>query len=1314
MLNDGILLCLSETTLIELHLKPEDEETWVWLDPETQEHLITLVKHDDTWLFQKNEATKLYEQPLIWNHSYPMFYHGKKCLLYAQRQDQKNRTYHMYTLPKSGTVTIGRKKGDITFLNEHISVKHACMFYEEGWWIEDLASTNGVYVNHKRIQCERLKLGDVIYLMGLQIIMGNGWIAINSDDLRIEVKARLPPYQPLAMKPTKPLTPLKITWVAKPYEPYSISEYTCKEPPPKTKRERIPLIYTLGPSLTMGLASLGSSMFMVQSVLANGQPLSSAAPSIIMAGSMLIGTLVWPLLSHRYEKRKEEEIEQKRIACYSAYLSSQQQILQEELRVLSNSLWMLYIKNPTSALQEHRFWRYTCSASDYKVCLGLGDLSIPHPYQAVSSPLQIKEDMLEDQKEAFLTTPCKVMQVPILTDITQLYKVAIQGELKDQIAYATYLILQHTLLYVPHCAFLVLAWPEHMNLDLPHFLPHQFDEEGYRFLCRDRTSLDAIALHLRKAMKPALLLSFSSSFTAYFERMLEDLPIALFAFHSTSEADDVLQVKDETIYSSTSNKTMHFQLYEEEAFVMRELCNIQYRSHTQSFPKLLSFLHLYQVRNVSQLQLWKRWQSTESEHSLQANLGVMVDGEVMKLDLHEHAHGPHGIVAGMTGSGKSELLITLILSLAVSYHPHDCAFILIDYKGGGMAKALERLPHCAGVITNLDGSMIQRSLNSLHAELMKRQRIFAETMKKMNASSMNIDVYLKLYHEGLVSEALPHLVIVADEFAELKQQEPQFMEQLIRIARIGRSLGVHLILATQKPSGVVDDQIWSNARFHICLKVADKADSMDMLKREEGAQIKAIGRYYLQVGYDELFIEGQSAYAKCLYDPNGLDTSHIYIHEIADDGSVLRKWQRPQQMETQMSELQVLIDEMCRLRKKHDITPVRLWLDALPEALMASDDTKGCIAMVDDPIRQRQYPLYFHDQYANTLIFAQELSSSQQMMKSMLCAFLETMKEKTNVIVIDADQGSFAQACNVYASLTLEDEEDIRFIMKHMRKERKRLRDHHDQAWLIFVHNVAALIDAYEDAQAWLLDLAKDHGRSGITLIMSATSIGELRTRLFQQFENVFVFHLHDDQEAHLLIPGDWSLPKYPLRARWRYEEASYELQVIQYEHTLITQNPLSQRMPILPECLSWRDVKKAFSIGEMPIGMSLETREAVTISCRGNWIVTGREGRSFYEVVKQVSKITHQQIAFLNGLDEEQSDAPMTIRYVPMEEILHSVHHPLLRLCKQEGCLMWCGTGLEEMKYQWSLSNDLQICQKQDLAWIKEEVMIIRRIEKV
>lgn len=245
---------------------------------------------------------------------------------------------------------------------------------------------------------------------------------------------------------------------------------------------------------------------------------------------------------------------------------------------------------------------------------------------------------------------------------------------------------------------------------------------------------------------------------------------------------------------------------------------------------------MYEVGKVEQLNCKNRWKENAPLLNMGAIVGIGKDGEKISLDLHEKYHGPHGLIAGMTGSGKSEFIITYILSMAINYHPYEVQFILIDYKGGGLAGAFEntvlgyKLPHLVGVITNLDKSEINRSFASIESELKRRQSLFNKAREKSGESTIDIYKYQKLYRDGVVDEPVAHLLIIADEFAELKNQQPEFMDQLISTARIGRSLGVHLILATQKPSGIVDAQIWSNTRFRVCLRVQETGDSSEVIK----------------------------------------------------------------------------------------------------------------------------------------------------------------------------------------------------------------------------------------------------------------------------------------------------------------------------------------------------------------------------------------------------------------------------------------------------------------------------------------------------
>lgn len=327
--------------------------------------------------------------------------------------------------------------------------------------------------------------------------------------------------------------------------------------------------------------------------------------------------------------------------------------------------------------------------------------------------------------------------------------------------------------------------------------------------------------------------------------------------------------------------------------------------------KNITLYKLLGIHNVVDLDLQRRWGSSIVYQSMAAPLGVRAHNEVVYLDLNEKHHGPHGLVAGTTGSGKSEILQTYILSMATLFHPYEVGFVIIDFKGGGMVNQFKKLPHLIGAITNIDGREIDRSLQSIKAELLKRQDRFAQ------AGVNHIDAYIKKFKNGEVTEPLPHLILIVDEFAELKSDQPEFMKELISAARIGRSLGVHLILATQKPSGVVNDQIWSNSKFKLCLKVQNKEDSKEVLKSPLAAEIKEPGRAYLQVGNNEIFELFQSAYSGALINSEELGTIKPFsIYTVGLNGRKTKVFEQKQKKageggETQLEAIVDYIKAYC-------------------------------------------------------------------------------------------------------------------------------------------------------------------------------------------------------------------------------------------------------------------------------------------------------------------------------------------------------------------------------------------------------------------
>ena len=208
--------------------------------------------------------------------------------------------------------------------------------------------------------------------------------------------------------------------------------------------------------------------------------------------------------------------------------------------------------------------------------------------------------------------------------------------------------------------------------------------------------------------------------------------------------------------------------------------------------------------------------------------------------------GPHGLVGGTTGSGKSEFLRSLISGLAARNDPTKLTFILIDFKGGAAFKPLEALPHTIGTISNLDEQLADRALRALEAEMDYRQRMFAAAGEGVD----NLDAYLATNP----SEPMPRLLLVVDEFAMLAKDFPDVLTSLVSIGAVGRTLGVHMILATQRPAGVVNDDILANTNLRVALRVQSKEDSNNVIGVPHAATISRSqkGRSWVKLGQEDI------------------------------------------------------------------------------------------------------------------------------------------------------------------------------------------------------------------------------------------------------------------------------------------------------------------------------------------------------------------------------------------------------------------------------------------------------------------------------
>ncbi|MCU0496681.1 MAG: hypothetical protein MUF87_04930 [Anaerolineae bacterium] len=271
-------------------------------------------------------------------------------------------------------------------------------------------------------------------------------------------------------------------------------------------------------------------------------------------------------------------------------------------------------------------------------------------------------------------------------------------------------------------------------------------------------------------------------------------------------------------------------------------------SAATSLITALDLLQLQGVNSIDEIDILKNWKrSREAAEWCRVEIGMRGANEKSELIFSADEAGVHGAVAGTTGSGKSELLLTLIVGLSVTYDPSVVNFVLVDFKGGAAFKEFETLPHCVDIVTNLDESGVERMFSAIKAELDRRGKIIAD-----NKVKHIVEYRKKGYHlskeEG--KGPFPNLFIIIDEFAEMVANKPEFKGQLESITRLGRAIGVSLILATQRPAGAITDQMRANMKFRICLRVETPDDSREVLGRSDAAYLPPSipGRAYVQIG----------------------------------------------------------------------------------------------------------------------------------------------------------------------------------------------------------------------------------------------------------------------------------------------------------------------------------------------------------------------------------------------------------------------------------------------------------------------------------
>lgn len=887
-----------------------------------QDVTLRLKKQDSEWALRAENAALL---PVAGDNPQALVRDGmrfemeteQKChiTIISFEQTAPFTAYRKYSLESLRQISIGRNEGNvIRYKNDFVSGEHCVITFQENGraMLQDL-STNGTFINFRRVYGSTiLNYGDSIRIMRLNIIYLENLLAIDECD-HLEVLIPQMDAEGIGALAAAPhsVGGHKIMFHRSPRNMKKLRDerFEIEGPPNPAESREPPLLMTIGPALTMSIPMLlgsGLSVWASRSTGANAGAYMYMGMVTALA-SAVIGA-VWAFVNVRYARKNRKLEENRRFESYSEYLIRMRDRIEKACSENSAALRERYLSAAeccTLNAESPLLWNRNVSHEDFlAVRIGLGDVPFQSEITIPKERFTMVNDTLADKPEVIRENFHMLKNVPVTVDLQtqRLVGLAGSGSRKAAIAIARAMIAQIAGANCYTDVKIAVVYDERSDIDrevwdFALWLPHVWSsDKKIRYIATNKAERGEIFHSLMRILRdrsetdrrddsgftPRLVLFVSdpalldgepiSQYILDSERDLgltavllagrpEELPNRCDCIiEDGSQFQGICDMREDR----ANGRQVHFDRLSDEALrsFSKTLCGIEVVESGEAgeIPNTLTFFDMYGIQRTEELDAAARWKKSNIIASMKALVGFRSGNAPCYLDIHERYHGPHGLVAGTTGSGKSETLQTYILSLAVNFSPEDIGFFIIDYKGGGMANLFNGLPHMIGSISNLSGNQVKRAMVSIQSENRRRQRVF------MEYGVNNINGYTALYKSGDAVEPIPHLFIIIDEFAELKREEPEFMKELISVAQVGRSLGVHLILSTQRPSGTVDENIWANSKFRLCLRVQDRQDSIDMLHRTEAAYLTQAGRCYLQVGNDEIFELFQSGWSGAAYD----------------------------------------------------------------------------------------------------------------------------------------------------------------------------------------------------------------------------------------------------------------------------------------------------------------------------------------------------------------------------------------------------------------------------------------------------------------
>jgi DNA segregation ATPase FtsK/SpoIIIE, S-DNA-T family len=696
-----------------------------------------------------------------------------------------------------------------------------------------------------------------------------------------------------------------------------------------------------------------------------------------------------------------------------------------------------------------------------------------------------------------------------------------------------------------------------------------------------------------------------------------------------------------------------------------------------ALPKSSSFRQvLADERNISQesgrfldglkastRDIWEHNASTEHADWLQVTLGVSSGNRLRTLRLEAKKDGVHGMVAGGTGAGKSELLMTLIVGLALNYPPDILNFVLVDYKGGGAFKPFENLPHCVDIVTNLNTAAVERMFTAINAEIRRRQALNAETGTKDI-----VDYRARGLHK--TREPYPHLFVIIDEYAEMIDQNDEYLRQIESITRVGRAQGVNLLLASQQPKGVTD-QMRANIKLRLCLRVEQMDTSREMLRRPDAALLPngMPGRGYLQIGNENLELIQVSYTGETQPDdraadvlwpdraarttadeepPKLFDMAVKIASELVHGARTPKPW--PAFLPERFSLETPLVDAQ-RSSIYTLTTTITDWINGDTEALWPPIDWRGgvlrpVVGLVDDPAEARQDPLAFDLGRNHLAVFGDAGMGKTTLLRTVMVSLAANYgPDDLHMYVLDMGGRNFRSLetlPHVGAALYADDEtfderlQRLLEFLNHEIEERQQrisaadssnLYEYNERfpnqtmpAIVLLIDNFAALQENYEIlVETSLMPLVRRSLSVGITLVLATNLHTHIPSRLYSLFgERITLKQTNTDNYMDIVGRGAVELGDTPGRGYIRKDRRplmfhtalpvgvlAEDGRAIRPEAEELRQ--LGAHMLGVAEQQGWSNKPDAVNVLPEQVPLSLLLREAVSSQPKRMQAVLGR-----------------------------------------------------------------------------------------------------------